>query len=252
MLVRTCCFLLLLLTGSHTLSAGPGGKAAIQDKDLLRVFAAIRSADGYAYSLTVSSRLLTGAQAGPADSALRSSGLQYASRQEAIAYSSKGAEQFLLCPKGLFKIDAEAKAIYHHLFSSEAERAGYLSAYPADGGAAALDSLLLRPATVVSKKKRGQLLTIQLSYPKDWLIREATVIYDERTGFLNSMSYTMDRPAGPGTQPGEARTVVRQQVAMRDYSKGPPAAARELLAGFGTEGLAFLQKRYPGFRLQPM
>jgi len=224
-------------------AAPAAAKKALEDKQLSALLRTLQRIDGYACRIRISKQVIGDTVHLPSEQSLN-----YLSRQEFIYYTRSATAVSLVCDKGQFRADLQAKKVYYTPYT-DSMVTGIRQSLKAQAPAG-LDSLLLPQATIAAYKKQQQILSYELHFDPGAPLTDMKLKYRLKDSVLLGMEYTVERQLGSEVMIQRNKGVrMRQQVVTDQYSREMPEELRLLLPQIN-DLYTYLQKTYQGFTLE--
>jgi|GEM_PF-5177583 len=213
---------------------------ALSDKTLLKLFAAFKQAEGYAYQVQTESYAT-----GEPDRVVMEQTSVYLSIAPFVSYSSSEREVVLLCREGQFKADKQSKTVRYKIFASDSEFQQVAGSYTTALNQG-LDSIFLKDAFVSSKTTGKTTISYRLSYGQSSYFKDLNLVCRRTDSIPDSLVYIIERPV-PGYNGTGKETTIIQKVKTSGYKKQVPGEVGRMQQQGMIE---FLQKDYKGYKLQ--
>lgn len=236
-------YVLLLITATlfscvyHTALAK---NKAGDDPKLKEIVSRMKSADNYAYTLTIYSE----AAANKNEHQLIEV-KNYYSRSNGIQYARSTTSHFFICKRGMFKADIDKKQIAYKQFTSDSMWQSVQHVIQNADAAQLVDSLFFNNATISRKAQVKTMLTYELTYPSSSMITGLELTYNTTKGVVNSITYSLDRSVDGSNRKG---TMIHQKVSMKEYDQKTPQEVIQILQQ-SDDLKSYLQQTYAGYKI---
>lgn len=235
---------LFLLFLAAPLPATASGDAR-NDKGLTAILAKLNEADGYTYTVSVSSEII----GRPGEKEVTKM-VNYQSKKSFILYSKTDDMLLFLCDAGQFRVNIKDKEVYYAEFSRDPavlqqQKTQMMAAF----AAMSVDSFFLNGASVAGKADTKARVTYKLKYEPESMIRELVIDYNPQTAFFTSIQYSVEKAIAGSSAPGQQPELVLQKVLMDHYVREIPVEVKQLLTDT-RELKAYLERTYKGYHIE--